>query len=553
MKKFVLVLAVTGLVILAAASQDTDVNVSVSESCQVSLYDFEQPGIGTQDHKVIGTNGTGYFSGTLANQGNHDADVAFNLSVTSHENRTLDMPENDTEYVIPPDDNQPANYSFDTELSTETSIETDEDGNETITGRFEDFMLEFWADYPSGNYTGRADIDYNCGNESGTVKENRTFEVILVDGDGVIPDDVGEDDDVDLDVDVDAEEEELNDTAEIDTDANESDLEDDAELDADADETDDDAEPRPGDSPDPGETEVPQPDPSPSPVPMISVSMQPLNTTYEAPRGRFTEVGMEIENVGEEDIDGMNLEPRFDNEDWESQDADIESLEVNESLEREVYVNPSEDVSPGMYQIPVYASIDEEDVAIEHINVDVTQDIFVGSLAIQESPRNLAFEMNQSRNIPILLENMGEEDLNDVTVELQNSEDCGEYEAETLETLSPEEQVSVDIGFDATDEVTECESTVIVSSEEGEFTFADLDIDVREEIGVVPEEFRVPIVASLWTVLLLIYALMTKKYGIHNMTVKVPLVLLVVGEAFIIIYLASAYYGAMPPGLLPFG
>ncbi len=552
MKKIILMTALIGLIFLAFASQDTDVNVSVSESCQVSLYDFEQPGIGTQDHKVIGTNGTGYFSGTLANQGNSDADVNFNLSVTAHENRTLDMPENDTEYVIPPDDDQPANYSFDTELATETTVETDEDGNETVTGRFENFMLEFWADYPSGNYTGRADIDYSCGNESGNVEENRTFEIILVDGDGAIPDDVGEDDDVDLDVDVDAEEEELNDTAEIDTDANESDLEDDAELDADADETDDDAEPLPGDSPDPGETEVPVPDPSPSPTPMISVSMQPLNTTYEAPRGRFTEVGMEIENIGEEDIDGMNIEPRFDSDDWEAQDADIDSLETNESVEREVYVNPSEEVSPGMYQIPVYASIDGEDVAIEHVNVDVTRDIFVGALNIQESPRTLAFEMNRSRNIPILLENMGEEDLNNVSVELQNSEECGEYTSETLETLGPEEQTSVNIDFEAANEIMECESTIIASSDEGEFTFADLDINVREEVGVVPEEFRVPIVASLWTILLVIYALMTKRYGMHNMTVKVPLVLLVVGEAFILIYLSSAYYNALPPELLPF-
>jgi len=52
--------------------------------------------------------------------------------------------------------------------------------------------------------------------------------------------------------------------------------------------------------------------------------------------------------------------------------------------------------------------------------------------------------------------------------------------------------------------------------------------------------------------MLLAYAVLTKKYGMYNLTVKIPLILLVVGEAFILIYLSSVYYDLLPPGLLPF-
>ncbi len=457
-------------------------------------------------------------------------------------------------------------------------------------------MPEFFAEYPPGEYEAELDVEYRCEfrprdqstfnvdgesynitefeelDESSysvledvkvdglNVSEVRTesdryavtppenslfiedFVILDSEGEGVIPDAVGEDDEVDQNVDTDAQEP---DEAETD-------------FDVDANETLEDADEREGqDEEFPGETEVevPEPEPEPEPTPsfMLSLNIKPLNTTYEAPRGRFTELGLEIENVGEETVNDIELEPRFsEGMDWESQIGNIDSLDVGESVNRSVFVEPGEDVSPGTYQLPIYASNPEHDIDMQYVNVEVLQQVFRGVLNIQEAPRDVRFEQSQNYTVPVLLENQGEDSLESVEVEIDNVEACGEYSAEVVDSIDPGESESVSIEFMTGEDLEECSGTIVASTDDGDFAFSEFNVDVREEIGIVPEEFRVPIVASLWTIMLLAYAVLTKKYGVHNMTVKVPLVLLVVGEAFIIIYLSSVYYNVMPPGLLPF-
>lgn len=366
------------------------------------------------------------------------------------------------------------------------------------------------------------------------------FAILDLEGEGVIPDDVGEDDEVDQEVETDAEEPDEADT----------------EFDVDADEPLDEADEREGDDSEfPGETEVPdpQPEPDPDPQPLLSLSIMPLNSTYEAPRGRFTEIGLEVENIGLETVNNLELEPRFSEAmDWEAQIGNIDSLDVDESVNSSVYVNPSESVDPGLYQVPVYGSNPEGDIALQYVNVEVTEDIFQGVLNIEEAPRDVRFEQGGNYTLPLILSNNGETEVENVQIELNNYEACGTYSVDPIDNIEPGSDVSATIQFQAGNDLEECSATIIASSDSGDLAFSELNIDVREEIGFVPEEFRVPIVASLWTLMLLAYAILTKKYGVHNMTVKVPLVLLVVGEAFIIIYLSSTYYNLAPPGLLPF-
>ncbi|MFO7794095.1 MAG: hypothetical protein R6V35_03925 [Candidatus Nanohaloarchaea archaeon] len=388
-------------------------------------------------------------------------------------------------------------------------------------------------------YDGEASEPYAVTNEEENIVTDE-FAILDLEGEGVIPDDVGEDNEVNQEVETDAE---IPDNATT-------------EFETDADETLDEADPRQGaDSNFPGETEVPEPEPEPEPdpVPLLSLSIRPLNSTYEAPRSRFTEVGLEIENIGEESVNNVELEPRYsEGMNWESQIGNIDSLEVGDSVNRSVYVNPGEDVSPGTYQIPVYASNAESDIDMQYVNVEVLQQVFQGTLNIQEAPRDVRFERNSNNTIPILVENQGEDSIQNVQVEVENSEACGEYTVDSVDSISPGESASISVQFTTGADITECSGTIVASSENGDLAFSEFNMDVKEEVGPIPEEFRVPIVASLWTVMLLAYAVLTKKYGVHNMTVKVPLVLLVVGEAFIVIYLSSVYYNVMPPGLLPF-
>lgn len=367
-----------------------------------------------------------------------------------------------------------------------------------------------------------------------------SFAILDLEGEGVIPDDVGQDNEVNQEVETDAE---IPDNATT-------------EFETDADETLDEADPRQGsDSNFPGETEVPEPEPEPEPdpQPLLSLSIMPLNSTYEAPRGRFTELGLEIENIGEETANNIQLEPRLSEDmNWETQTGNIDTLEVGDSINRSVYVNPGQDVDPGIYQIPVYGSNAEGDIALQYVDVEVKEEIFQGVLNVEEAPRDVTFERGGNYTLPLILSNSGQTPIQNVSVELENMGNCGQYSVDPIDDIEPGSDVSATVQFQAGDNIQECSGTLIASSSSGDLAFSDINIDVQEEVGPIPEEFRVPIVASLWTLMLMAYAVLTKKYGVHNMTVKVPLVLLVVGEAFIIIYLSSAYYNLAPPGLLPF-
>jgi len=571
MKKLYLAAAVTGFVLTlimpyatAQNSQDANVSVEIDESCALSIYDFQQPGQGGADPKIIGEGGSGYFSGTVANTGNFNASVNFSINVYSvDENGTMEEMNTTS---------QPGDYENQSYSLPHATI------NENKTS-YKDFLMEFNATYDPGDYIGQVETEYTCDQKNGTTRVSRPFIIIsaLGIGEGEQPDDVGQDNDVDFELDLDkliealnktsdldtnttemenasldldALIEQLNRTGQVDTDVNRTEN---ASLETDADETAEDSTPQDGDNDSPGQTPEPEPQPEPDPQPLLSISIKPLNTTYEAPRGRFTEIGLQIENIGEESIGSLELGPRFsEGMAWQSQSVSINSLGVDESANESVFVNPDESVDPGLYQIPVYGSNPEADIGMQYVNVEVTQEVFSEALSISEAPQDIRFEMNSNYTVPILLQNDGEQAMGNVSIELQNADGCGMYTTEEIEGIEPGSSASSSIQFTASDEMNECSATVVASTETGSFAFSEMNIETVEEVGIVPEEFRIPIVASMWTLMLLAYAVLTKRYGIHNMTVKIPLVLLVVGEAFILIYLSSVYYNLIPPVLLPF-
>lgn len=547
MRESILLIAFLGLVVTSLApevvsqgSEDSEVYVDVDDSCEVGLKDFQQPGTGGE-HKYIGVNDTGYFTGDVVNSGNKEANVTLNLTVTEHENRTLELPENESDYnyTMPPYDKQPDNVTYEFSIPENSTLPYYSNENETA---LETFAKEFYAVYSiKNNYTARVNGNYSCENSTKSFSAAGTFEIVDLSGEGVIPDAIGEtDDEVNQEVDTDAELPD-NATTEFETDANET-LED--------------ADTREGsDENFPGETQVPEPEPEPEPdpIPLLSVDIKPQNSTYTTAKGRFAEIGLNITNTGEEALNNLQLEPRFSEDmDWQAQDSTIDSLGVDETVNQSVYVNAGESVESGIYQIPVYASNDENDIGSQYVNVEVTEEVFTSALNIGEAPRDIQFEAGQNYSVPVLLENDGDSSLEDVQVELQNSENCGEYSSETVEEVPAGESSSININFETSSELNECEATLVASTDSGEFAFSDMNIENVEDVGVVPQQFRFPIVASMWTLMLMAYAVLTKRYGVHNLTVKVPLVLLVVGEALILIYLSSVYYNVLPPGLLPF-
>mgnify|MGYP006287837295 FL=1 len=136
----VVFLTVISVFAFAAASepQNSEVAVEVDSKCDVGIYNFEVPGQGDGYPKIIGKGATDFFSGTVANTGNQNATVQFDLNLYEvTENGTL------VEQSVA---DQSGNYTYNFSLPHENF-------NENVT-RYRDFISEFNASYPKGGYRG---------------------------------------------------------------------------------------------------------------------------------------------------------------------------------------------------------------------------------------------------------------------------------------------------------------------------------------------------------------------------------------------------------------
>jgi hypothetical protein len=77
-------------------------------------------------------------------------------------------------------------------------------------------------------------------------------------------------------------------------------------------------------------------------------------------------------------------------------------------------------------------------------------------------------------------------------------------------------------------------------------------VEVVPEEGVVPPELRFPVFATAWTLVLILYSVVMTRYNLKSLRLKVPYLMLIVGEAVIFLYIATEFYGIIPPELLPF-
>lgn len=321
-------------------------------------------------------------------------------------------------------------------------------------------------------------------------------------------------------------------------------------------------EPEPGDDPDdPGETEVPDPEPEPVPDPVpepepepeISVRLDALNDTVETRQTQFAEATFEIENVGNVNLTNVSITPEQMLDDWTIEQATVNSLNVGETTTRDVFIEPGMATEPGSYVVPTRAMHEDgRELALDYFEMEVLPADLITELSIEETAQTIQVPVEEETEIPILIENTGEENLTNIDARLQNVEDCGTTTSTTVEQLEEDEQGDITLTVQAGENTESCETTMIVSSEEGAFAFSDLELTVIPEEALIPEEQRVPLIAILWTLALVLYAFATRKYELDSLRVKLPYILLIAGEVIIILYIAINFYNLPGEHLLPF-
>lgn len=565
--KVALTLVVLTSILVAPAIADSDgsdgsdVTVEVDGECSVNAVSLEGPGMQFTDRSVAGIGQVDEIEFTLSNTGNENAtDLDWELSVLK--NKTSDVIEVISEYeendeIIEEVLNQTTQADLEGQNDTfqETDVEIPssfyEDENELRPWYYQNktFNVDNSV-FDEGNHTIFLHGDYVCNPEKYffAIQELELIQIVDEGQDGGFGEgDAPPEDDAD---DEDAE-------ADIEQDADEATQEAEEIFDADALERLEDAQDREGDLDDPdiAGALAGLPDEGDQDQ-LISVNMRPVNESTRVARGRFNPVEMEIENLGDETVEDVSIIPQTEElpSEWSQESAQITSLGPEETLTRDVFLQPGSDVNGGNYFVPMLAEeAGERALEIEYVQVEVVEDLeFRESIIIDESPEQLRIEENTTQQIPMVIENTAEIPANNVSVELQNTEQCGSYETSLIEEIGVNETEATTISFDTGTELEECEGTILVSTDEGAVTFTDINIEVTPEDEIIPREFRVPFIATFWTAALLLYAIATRKYNLHNNMVKIPFVFLVMGQTVIVLYLATAYYGLVPVEMLPF-
>lgn len=312
-----------------------------------------------------------------------------------------------------------------------------------------------------------------------------------------------------------------------------------------------------GDNDNPGQTETPEPEPEPvpepDPQPMISVVIESLNESVTTTREDFVPATFNVTNEGNQEMEDLTLQPDAIYEDWEVRDASVNSLSPGESVRRRVFIQPGEFTATGSYAVPVSAFTENDtELDLDYVEVEVIENETNPRHELAEVPRNLRVEQGSSQSFPVLVENTGDTELENLNAQMQNIEDCGRLESDSIGSLQVNDSVQLNLQVKASNSTEECESTLIVSSEQGSYAFSSITFTVLPDEGLIPEEQRAPFLAIIWTMLLIAYAFATRRYDLDSLMVKAPFIALIVGETVLILYLMSTVYGLPGAALLPF-
>jgi hypothetical protein len=570
----ILALILTSTALAADSDEDTSVGVDVEHTCLIGQDELNAPGNTSTDVPVMGIDKIGAFSTMFYNYGNVDINASVWLNVT--EQNELWSPGD------PVGDPVDLSLQNDSVIGPNTSIVNNTFRTHSITMSDEspavynsgaNYIQGYHTvpDYGSGNFTGRMFVEYSCESPDGDLEKDKFF---LDYANFIVLDVPGESGGVNTTGNNTAPPEPENINNSGDSNATIGDSSGNETTDATSPEnysetgnqTVNDTFPFPGDSSEPGETEVPEPEPEPEPTPgdspdpgesrtpRVQIDVEPVNNTYPATQGQFSPARLEIENIGERAANNVEIAPEIDQvrPGWGSRPAEIANLSVNETVTRDVFVQPPEDQEPGTYVVPVEATNGERMLDLDYFSVKVNRSEFITGVEIQEAPESVTVTSNSSQPLPVLVQNTGERELTNVSAELQNAEDCGQVTTSNVDRIGINESASLDVGMQATSESQNCNATLIISSDQGAYSFSNIEFTVTPDEGLIPQSQRAPFLAIIWTIVLAGYAVLRKKYDLNSSLVKIPFILLLVGETVILLYMIVNYYGLVSVSFLPF-
>ncbi len=299
--------------------------------------------------------------------------------------------------------------------------------------------------------------------------------------------------------------------------------------------------------PEPTPTPTPEPEPEPEPEPRVELVLTPWNRTYKVYQGETLPTRWNITNIGNTPVTNISIgvEAREMFQDWNISWAMVSHLDVNETKNRTVFFTPGIDTPPGIYVVPVVAMVDNEIADLAYIQIEVLFGRQYAKIQIIESPEVLELDPNTRVRIPVLLKNIGKKSLHNITMWTENLEDCIASETNPEEDLDVGETKSVPLVIETRDKPAICEGLLIVGTKEGAYSYAPIKLIVRPRPLFFAGGAFLPVLALLWTLLLIIYAVHRKRtMEEHHMPPKANQVLMfmVIVELGLVAWMVISYY-----------
>ncbi|GEM_PF-3061289 len=306
-------------------------------------------------------------------------------------------------------------------------------------------------------------------------------------------------------------------------------------------------------TPQPVPQPTPQPQPEPQPetgpeiseyhLPKVEIVLRPLNDTYVVYQGDTFPTYFEVENIGNSTANNITIEAILPSALWNQSKAYIDVLNPGEKVNRTLMFSVDENVAPGIYVIPVKAMIGDSIGDIAYITIKVLFAKKLAKMKIIEMAQEIEIREDSNLTVPILIKNIGRKVLHNVSVRIENVEECIEKYSSSRETLNLNESKTIFLYLKSKPvKSKECKAIVIAYSDEGAYDFMPVIIKVYPKPPLLALRRNLtPIISLLWTLIFILYAVIRKRKAMRGERPKskVPrliLYLLMLGELLIIIY-----------------
>ncbi len=309
--------------------------------------------------------------------------------------------------------------------------------------------------------------------------------------------------------------------------------------------------PKPQPQPQPSPQPLPQPipQPLPQPKPKVEIVLTPIRDKYTAYQGQLIPTYFRVENIGNATAYNISIEPELPSSEWKFSPTYVDVLRPGERVNRTLMIAPGVDTPPGLYVIPVKAIIDGEVADLAYIKVRVLFGRYLAKIEIVEAPTEIEIEEFSNLTVPVLLKNVGRKKLHNVTMRLENVEECLSLQRSSVMDLNINETKGAYLHITAKEAPKKCKAVLIVSSAEGAYAFAPVLVKVNPRPPLMPLQWKwAPYLAMGWTALFVIYGTIRKRKAImgerpRTIWPRVFIYVLLFGEVFIIIYILLWIFG----------